>query len=121
LLSDASKRLYDANSAVEEIMYSPEVEKHIVTIAPDADIDTQTSIRRAIETYPILKLHDELINDFFDNSAKKLEELEKNTNIRTSRSDVIKFKHALNKDKKAISKVMRDLKKILDDNNITEQ
>lgn len=126
LYSDASKRLRDANATIDELMYRPEVEQHIDKIAPMTDldeiskIDARNTIRKAIEMYPLLQQYNQLIDDYFDNDAKKLEELEKNTGIRTSKTDVIKFKHALNKDKKDVTKTMNDLKKVLDANNVTE-
>jgi hypothetical protein len=79
-------------------MYSPEISQYISSIKPDVTPDQEVAIRNLIRLKSQTELYDQLITDF-TNNGNKLSELEKNTGIRTSKSDVIKFKHLLIKDK----------------------
>jgi hypothetical protein len=79
-------------------MYSPEISQYISSIKPDVTPDQEVAIRNLIRLKSQTELYDQLITDYTSN-GNKLSELEKNTGIRTSKSDVIKFKHLLSKDK----------------------
>jgi hypothetical protein len=85
-------------------MYSPEISQYISSIKPDVTPDQEVAIRNLIRLKSQIELYDQLITDYTSN-GNKLSELEKNTGIRTSKSDVIKFKHLLNKDKQQIDAV----------------
>jgi hypothetical protein len=85
-------------------MYSPEISQYISSIKPDVTPDQEVAIRNLIRLKSQTELYDQLITDYTSN-GNKLSELEKNTGIRTSKSDVIKFKHLLNKDKQQIDDV----------------
>ena len=85
-------------------MYSPEISQYISSIKPDVTPDQEVAIRNLIRLKSQTELYDQLITDYTSN-GNKLSELEKNTGIRTSKSDVIKFKHLLNKDKQQIDAV----------------
>jgi hypothetical protein len=85
-------------------MYSPEISQYISSIKPDVTPDQEVAIRNLIRLKSQTELYDQLITDYTSN-GNKLSELEKNTGIRTSKSDVIKFKYLLNKDKQQIDAV----------------
>lgn len=114
LLTEASKNRATLNSEMENIKYSPEITEHIQSIKPDATIDEEAVIRQAIFDKVKLEQYDQLINDF-NNQGKKLAELEDNTGIRTSKSDVIKFKHTLEKDRKGIQQGYDNIKSQLEE------
>lgn len=101
-------------------MYSPEMSQYISSIKPDVTSDQEVAIRNLIRLKSQTELYDQLITDF-TNNGNKLSELEKNTGIRTSKSDVIKFKHLLNKDKQQIDAVYQQLRKEAEDLGITEE
>jgi hypothetical protein len=60
-----------------------------------------------------------LIEDYEQNGTK-LNELEKHTNLRTSKSDVVHFRNLLNTDKENLNKSYNELKKVLEPYNISE-
>lgn len=120
MYTEATKRAGEYSSEVEQIMYSPEVEQHIQQIAPNATPDEQAQIRKAIELKSFLQQQSSIIDDYFSDSGKKLDEIQKNTGLRTSKTDVITFKHMLNKDKKSVQKAMNELSQAVQKLGITE-
>ena len=116
LLTEAANNRANITSEVDQLMYSPEISQYISSIKPNVTPDQEVAIRLKSQT----ELYDQLITDFTSNGSK-LSELEKNTGIRTSKSDVIKFKHLLNKDKQQIDAVYQQLRKEAEDLGITEQ
>lgn len=120
LLTEAANNRANITSEVDQLMYSPEISQYISSIKPDVTPDQEVAIRNLIRLKSQTELYDQLITDFTSNGSK-LSELEKNTGIRTSKSDVIKFKHLLNKDKQQIDAVYQQLRKEAEDLGITEQ
>lgn len=120
LLTEASNNRANITSEVDQLMYSPEMSQYISSIKPDVTPDQEVAIRNLIRLKSQTELYDQLITDFTNNGSK-LSELEKNTGIRTSKSDVIKFKHLLNKDKQQIDDVYQQLRKETEDLGITEE
>lgn len=120
LLTEASNNRANITSEVDQLMYSPEMSQYISSIKPDVTSDQEVAIRNLIRLKSQTELYDQLITDF-TNNGNKLSELEKNTGIRTSKSDVIKFKHLLNKDKQQIDAVYQQLRKEAEDLGITEE
>lgn len=119
LLTEAAKNRSNIESEVEQLMYSPEITEHIQRIKPDATPDEEANIRTLIRLKSQLDQYDKLITDF-TNHGQKLEELEKNTGLRTSKTDVIKFKHLLNTDKEQLNKQYQQLSANIKDLGITE-
>lgn len=76
-------------------------------------------IRNAISLYSELSVCDQLISDYKQNSTK-LNELEKNTNLRTSKADVIHFRNLLNTDRESLFNSYTELKKVLNQFDLTE-
>lgn len=120
LLTEAANNRANITSEVDQLMYSPEISQYISSIKPDVTPDQEVAIRNLIRLKSQTELYDQLITDYTSN-GNKLSELEKNTGIRTSKSDVIKFKHLLNKDKQQIDAVYQQLRKEAEDLGITEQ
>lgn len=120
LLTEASNNRTNITSEVDQLMYSPEMSQYISSIKPDVTPDQEVAIRNLIRLKSQTELYDQLITDFTNNGSK-LSELEKNTGIRTSKSDVIKFKHLLNKDKQQVDDVYQQLHKEAEDLGITEE
>lgn len=120
LLTEAANNRANITSEVDQLMYSPEISQYISSIKPDVTPDQEVAIRNLIRLKSQTELYDQLITDFTSNGSK-LSELEKNTGIRTSKSDVIKFKHLLNKDKQQIDAVYQQLRKEAEDLGITEE
>lgn len=120
LLTEATNNRANITSEVDQLMYSPEISQYISSIKPDVTPDQEVAIRNLIRLKSQTELYDQLITDFTSNGSK-LSELEKNTGIRTSKSDVIKFKHLLNKDKQQIDAVYQQLRKEAEDLGITEE
>lgn len=120
LLTEAANNRTNITSEVDQLMYSPEISQYISSIKPDVTPDQEVAIRNLIRLKSQTELYDQLITDYTSN-GNKLSELEKNTGIRTSKSDVIKFKHLLNKDKQQIDAVYQQLRKEAEDLGITEQ
>lgn len=120
LLTEAANNRANITSEVDQLMYSPEISQYISSIKPDVTPDQEVAIRNLIRLKSQTELYDQLITDYTSN-GNKLSELEKNTGIRTSKSDVIKFKHLLNKDKQQIDAVYQQLRKEAEDLGITEE
>ena len=110
LMTEAAKNRSNVTSEVDQLMYSQDVSDHIASIKPDATPDQEMAIRNLIRLKSQLEQYDQLISDFTSN-GEKLAELEKNTGIRTSKSDVIKFKHLLSKDRKEVDNLYQELVK----------
>ena len=119
LYTEATKNRADINSEVENLKYSSDITEHIQNIKPNATLDEESVIRQAIFDKAKLDQYNELIQDF-DKQGKKLQSLEDNTGIRTSKSDVIKFKHTLVNDKNKLQEGYTYLQEQLDKLGISE-
>lgn len=124
LVEEADKNSTTANNRLQSILNGEEVNKQIERVIAKLS-DKQRSqisvedIRNAISLYSELSVYDQLISDYKQNSTK-LNELEKNTNLRTSKADVIHFRNLLNTDRESLSNSYTELKKVLEQFDLTE-
>lgn len=124
LVEEADKNSATANNRLQSILNGEEVNKQIERVIAKLS-DEQRSrisvedIRNAISLYSELSVYDQLISDYKQNSTK-LNELEKNTNLRTSKADVIHFRNLLNTDRESLFNSYTELKKVLDQFGLTE-
>lgn len=124
LVEEADKNSTTANNKLQSILNGEEVNKQIERVIAKLS-DKQRSqisvedIRNAISLYSELSVYDQLISDYKQNSTK-LNELEKNTNLRTSKADVIHFRNLLNTDRESLFNSYTELKKVLNQFDLTE-
>lgn len=124
LVEEADKNSTTANNRLQSILNGEEVNKQIERVIAKLSDEQRSQIavediRNAISLYSELEVYNRLINDYEQNSAK-LNDLEKNTGLRTSEADVIHFRNLLNTDKKALENSYDKLKKVLSEYNLTE-
>ena len=124
LLKESDSNLTSANNKLQSILNSEDVNKQIEKAIAKLPEDKRSQIsaedvKSAISLYSELAVYDNLINDYEQNGAK-LKDLEKNTNLRTSKADVIHFRNLLNTDREALTNSYNELKKVLDQFNLTE-
>lgn len=124
LVEESDKNFATANNKLQSILNGEEVNKQIERVIAKLS-DKQRSqisvedIRNAISLYSELSVYDQLISDYKQNSTK-LNELEKNTNLRTSKADVIHFRNLLNTDRESLFNSYTELKKVLNQFDLTE-
>lgn len=109
---------------MQSLLNGEEVNKQIEKVISKLSDEQRSQIsvediRNAISLYSELEVYNRLINDYEQNGAK-LNDLEKNTGLRTSKADVIHFRNLLNTDKKALENSYDKLKKVLSEYNLTE-
>lgn len=124
LVEEADQNFVASSNKMQSLLNGEEVNKQIEKVISKLSDEQRAQIavediRNAISLYSELEVYNRLINDYEQNSAK-LNNLEKNTGIRTSRADVIHFRNLLNTDKKALENSYDKLKKVLSEYNLTE-
>lgn len=124
LVEEADKNSTTANNRLQSILNGEEVNKQIERVIAKLSDEQRSQIavediRNAISLYSELEVYNRLINDYEQNSTK-LNDLEKNTGLRTSKADVIHFRNLLNTDKKTLENSYDKLKKVLSEYNLTE-
>lgn len=124
LVEEADKNSTTANNRLQSILNGEEVNKQIERVIAKLSDEQRSQIsvediRSAISLYSELSVYDQLISDYKQNSTK-LNELEKNTNLRTSKADVIHFRNLLNTDKESLFNSYTELKKVLNQFDLTE-
>lgn len=117
---DARGLYSDYVSQVDNILYSPEVQEHILNINKDLSIDQQANIRALIKIQAELEASKKLVNDVF-NSSDKLDEIQKYTGIKVNKSDVNYFSRMLSQHIKDLEEQYNDLRKYLPDTNIKDE
>lgn len=124
LVEEADKNSATANNRLQSILNGEEVNKQIERVIAKLSDEQRSQIsvediRSAISLYSELSVYDQLISDYKQNSTK-LNELEKNTNLRTSKADVIHFRNLLNTDRESLFNSYTELKKVLNQFDLTE-
>lgn len=124
LVEESDKKFATANNKLQSILNGEEVNKQIERVIAKLSDEQRSQIsvediRSAISLYSELSVYDQLISDYKQNSTK-LNELEKNTNLRTSKADVIHFRNLLNTDRESLSNSYTELKKVLEQFDLTE-
>lgn len=124
LVEESDKNFATANNKLQSILNGEEVNKQIERVIAKLSDEQRSQIsvediRSAISLYSELSVYDQLISDYKQNSTK-LNELEKNTNLRTSKADVIHFRNLLNTDRESLFNSYTELKKVLDQFGLTE-
>lgn len=124
LVEEADKNSTTANNRLQSILNGEEVNKQIERVIAKLSDEQRSQIsvediRNGISLYSELSVYDQLISDYKQNSTK-LNELEKNTNLRTSKADVIHFRNLLNTDRESLFNSYTELKKVLDQFGLTE-
>lgn len=124
LVEESDKNFATANNKLQSILNGEEVNKQIERVIAKLSDEQRSQIsvediRSAISLYSELSVYDQLISDYKQNSTK-LNELEKNTNLRTSKADVIHFRNLLNTDKESLFNSYTELKKVLNQFDLTE-
>lgn len=124
LVEEADQNFVASSNKMQSLLNGEEVNKQIEKVISKLSDEQRAQIavediRNAISLYSELEVYNRLINDYEQNSAK-LNDLEKNTGIRTSKADVIYFRNLLNTDKKALENSYDKLKKVLSEYNLTE-
>lgn len=124
LVEEADKNSTTANNRLQSILNGEEVNKQIERVIAKLSDEQRSQIsvediRSAISLYSELSVYDQLISDYKQNSTK-LNELEKNTNLRTSKADVIHFRNLLNTDRESLFNSYTELKKVLNQFDLTE-
>lgn len=124
LLEEADKNLMDAELKLQNIINSEDVNKQISNIIAKLPEQQRSEInvedlKNLILLNSELETYSRLIEDYEQNGTK-LSELEKHTNLRTSKSDVVHFRNLLNTDKENLNKSYNELKKVLEPYNISE-
>lgn len=118
--SDARRLYSDYASQADNILYSPEVQEHILNINKDLNIDQQASVRSLIKIQAELEASKKLINDVF-NSSDKLDEIQRYTGIKVNKSDVNYFSRILRQNIKDLEEQYNNLKTYLPDTNIKDE
>lgn len=124
LVEESDKNFATANNKLQSILNGEEVNKQIERVIAKLSDEQRSQIsvediRNAISLYSELSVYDQLISDYKQNSTK-LNELEKNTNLRTSKADVIHFRNLLNTDRESLFNSYTELKKVLNQFDLTE-
>lgn len=124
LVEEADQNFVASSNKVQSLLNGEEVNKQIEKVISKLSDEQRSQIsvediRNVISLYSELEVYNRLINDYEQNSTK-LNDLEKNTGIRTSKADVIHFRNLLNTDKKALENSYDKLKKVLSEYNLTE-
>lgn len=124
LVEESDKNFATANNKLQSILNGEEVNKQIERVIAKLSDEQRSQIsvediRSAISLYSELSVYDQLISDYKQNSTK-LDELEKNTNLRTSKADVIHFRNLLNTDRESLFNSYTELKKVLNQFDLTE-
>lgn len=124
LVEEADQNFVASSNKMQSLLNGEEVNKQIEKVISKLSDEQRAQIavediRNAISLYSELEVYNRLINDYEQNSAK-LNNLEKNTGIRTSKADVIHFRNLLNTDKKSLENSYDKLKKVLSEYNLTE-
>lgn len=124
LVEESDKNFATANNKLQSILNGEEVNKQIERVIAKLSDEQRSQIsvediRSAIPLYSELSVYDQLISDYKQNSTK-LNELEKNTNLRTSKADVIHFRNLLNTDRESLFNSYTELKKVLNQFDLTE-
>ena len=124
LVEESDKNFATANNKLQSILNGEEVNKKIERVIAKLSDEQRSQIsvediRSAISLYSELSVYDQLISDYKQNSTK-LNELEKNTNLRTSKADVIHFRNLLNTDRESLFNSYTELKKVLNQFDLTE-
>lgn len=124
LVEEADQNFVASSNKMQSLLNGEEVNKQIEKVISKLSDEQRAQIavediRNAISLYSELEVYNRLINDYEQNSTK-LNDLEKNTGIRTSKADVIHFRNLLNTDKKALENSYDKLKKVLSEYNLTE-
>lgn len=124
LVEESDKNFATANNKLQSILKGEEVNKQIERVIAKLSDEQRSQIsvediRSAISLYSELSVYDQLISDYKQNSTK-LNELEKNTNLRTSKADVIHFRNLLNTDRESLFNSYTELKKVLNQFDLTE-
>lgn len=124
LVEEADQNFVASSNKMQSLLNGEEVNKQIEKVISKLSDEQRSQIsvediRNVISLYSELEVYNRLINDYEQNSTK-LNDLEKNTGIRTSKADVIHFRNLLNTDKKALENSYDKLKKVLSEYNLTE-
>lgn len=124
LVEEADQNFVASSDKMQSLLNGEEVNKQIEKVISKLSDEQRAQIavediRNAISLYSELEVYNRLINDYEQNSTK-LNDLEKNTGLRTSKADVIHFRNLLNTDKKALENSYDKLKKVLSEYNLTE-
>lgn len=124
LVEEADQNFVASSNKTQSLLNGEEVNKQIEKVISKLSDEQRAQIavediRNAISLYSELEVYNRLINDYEQNSTK-LNDLEKNTGLRTSKADVIHFRNLLNTDKKALENSYDKLKKVLSEYNLTE-
>lgn len=124
LVEEADQNFVASSNKMQSLLNGEEVNKQIEKVISKLSDEQRAQIavediRNAISLYSELEVYNRLINDYEQNSTK-LNDLEKNTGLRTSKADVIHFRNLLNTDKKALENSYDKLKKVLSEYNLTE-
>lgn len=124
LVEEADQNFVASSNKMQSLLNGEEVNKQIEKVISKLSDEQRSQIsvediRNAISLYSELEVYNRLINDYEQNGAK-LNDLEKNTGLRTSKADVIHFRNLLNTDKKALENSYDKLKKVLSEYNLTE-
>lgn len=124
LVEEADQNFVASSNKMQSLLNGEEVNKQIEKVISKLSDEQRPQIsvediRNAISLYSELEVYNRLINDYEQNSTK-LNDLEKNTGLRTSKADVIHFRNLLNTDKKALENSYDKLKKVLSEYNLTE-
>lgn len=124
LVEEADQNFVASSNKMQSLLNGEEVNKQIEKVISKLSDEQRSQIavediRNAISLYSELEVYNRLINDYEQNSTK-LNNLEKNTGLRTSKADVIHFRNLLNTDKKALENSYDKLKKVLSEYNLTE-
>lgn len=124
LVEEADQNFVASSNKMQSLLNGEEVNRQIEKIISKLSDEQRAQIavediRNAISLYSELEVYNRLINDYEQNSTK-LNDLEKNTGLRTSKADVIHFRNLLNTDKKTLENSYDKLKKVLSEYNLTE-
>lgn len=124
LVEEADQNFVASSNKMQSLLNGEEVNKQIEKVISKLSDEQRAQIavediRNATSLYSELEVYNRLINDYEQNSTK-LNDLEKNTGLRTSKADVIHFRNLLNTDKKALENSYDKLKKVLSEYNLTE-
>lgn len=124
LVEEADQNFVASSNKMQSLLNGEEVNKQIEKVISKLSDEQRSQIsvediRNTISLYSELEVYNRLINDYEQNSTK-LNDLEKNAGIRTSKADVIHFRNLLNTDKKALENSYDKLKKVLSEYNLTE-
>lgn len=124
LVEEADQNFVASSNKMQSLLNGEEANKQIEKVISKLSDEQRSQIsvediRNAISLYSELEVYNRLINDYEQNSTK-LNDLEKNTGLRTSKADVIHFRNLLNTDKKTLENSYDKLKKVLSEYNLTE-